>query len=462
MSRLRRCEPYPSRCSLSSQFSLCFAWHNSGCFVGELLNLTSHRRNWSSRKLPWRLSTCSPLRQRSGCSYPTVLWILRLSRRCSRQLLDLVCSATLREGWEFFELVILFSLGGKAEGGAVAAALVIYRVIYFVLPLLVATALLAVFEARRSVGSSVLTRIERAESNLTPLFLAAMTFIIGAVLVASGGMPALTTRLQILQLHVPLWAIETSHLLASVAGLILLFSARGLVHRLDGAWWLALSIMLLSIPFSLIKGLAVVAPSATLILVVGLLMSRRQFNRRASLFAPLTIEWLTAIVFVVAAMAWILFFAFRDVQYVNELWWQFAFDATAPRALRAVFGVAMFSLVVGLWQLLRPASRDLHPPTLSDLDRARRITAQQPRADALLALMGDKSFLFSEFGRSFLMFSKWRRTWVALAILSVRPTNTQISYGGSSSLPTRTVVVLPSTKFPPRACRSTWMWVSMS
>ena len=277
-----------------------------------------------------------------------------------------------------------------------------------------ATALLAVCEARRSVGSSILTRIEQAESNLTPLFLAAMTFIVGAVLVVSGGMPALTTRLQILQLHVPLWAVEASHLLASVAGLILLFSARGLVHRLDGAWWLALSIMLLSIPFSLIKGLAVVAPSATLVLVVGLLMSRRQFNRRASLFAPLTVGWLTAIVFVVAAMAWLLFFAFRDVEYVNELWWQFAFDATAPRALRAVLGVAVFSLAVGLWQLLRPALGDLHLPTLSDLDCARRIIVQQPRTDALLALMGDKSFLFSESGRSFLMFSKWRRTWVAL------------------------------------------------
>ena len=352
----------------------------------------------------------------------TALWVLLPSGSVDFATFTAVFAAALGlgvlshapGGLGIFELVILFSLGGKAEGGAVAAALVIYRVIYFILPLLMATALLAVFEARRAVGASILTGIERAESNLTPLFLAAMTFIIGAVLVVSGGMPALTTRLQILQLHVPLWAVEASHLLASVAGLTLLFSARGLVHRLDGAWWLALSIMLLSVPFSLVKGLAVVAPSATLILVVGLLMSRRQFNRRASLFAPLTAGWLTAIVFVLVAMAWILFFAFRDIEYVNELWWQFAFDATAPRALRAVLGVAVFSLAVGLWQLLRPAPGDLHPPTLSDLDRAGGIVAQQPRADALLALMGDKNFLFSESGRSFLMFSKWRRTWVAL------------------------------------------------
>ena len=241
-----------------------------------------------------------------------------------------------------------------------------------------------------------------------------MTFIVGSALVVSGGMPALTTRLQILEVHVPLWAVETSHLLASIAGLILLFSARGLVHRLDGAWWLALSMMLLSVPFALIKGLAVVAPSATAILIVGLLTTRGQFNRRASLLAPLTMGWLIAIVCVMAAMGWILFFAFRDVRYVNELWWQFAFDATAPRALRAVSGVAVLSLMLGLWQLLRPAPGRVSPPDLAQLARARRIAVQQPRADALLALMGDKSFLFSESGQPFLMFSKGRRTWAAL------------------------------------------------
>ena len=42
------------------------------------------------------------------------------------------------------------------------------------------------------------------------------------------------------------------------------------------------------------------------------------------------------------------------------------------------------------------------------------IAAKQSRPDALLALMGDKSFLFSESGRSFLMFATRGRTWVAL------------------------------------------------
>ena len=96
-------------------------------------------------------------------------------------------------------------------------------------------------------------------------------------------MTAFVDRLQMLQIAIPLWAIEVSDFLTSVAGLFLLFAAYGLYRRLDGAWWLALSMTLLSIPFSLIKGLAVVAPSVSIILLIGLVAARRQFSRRASL-----------------------------------------------------------------------------------------------------------------------------------------------------------------------------------
>lgn len=228
-------------------------------------------------------------------------------------------------------------------------------------------------------------------------------------------MPAFTDRLQILRVNVPLWAVETSHLFSSIAGLVLLFTARGLFHRLDGAWWLAFSIALISIPFALTKGLAIIAPSAVAILLVGLVMARRQFRRHSSLLSlPLTMGWGLAVGCVLAAMVSILFFAFYDVEYGHDLWWQFEFDATAPRALRAVAGVAVLGLVLGLSQLLRPAAGRITPPTTADLDRARRIAARQPRPDALLALMGDKSFLFSDSGKAFLMFAKRGRTWASL------------------------------------------------
>lgn len=318
-------------------------------------------------------------------------------------------------GLGVFEVAILYAVGSSAPVDAVAAALVTYRGIYFLLPLLLSTLLLANFELRRSLGTPTGQRIGRAASHLAPLFLAATTFTVGAILVVSGAMPAFVDRLQILHIAIPLWAVEISHFLTSVAGLFLLFAAHGLYRRLDGAWWLALSMTLLGIPFSLIKGLAVVAPSVLVILLIGLITARGQFSRRTSLLSqPMSLGWLIATGCVIAAMVWIFFFAFRNVEYARELWWQFEFDAAGPRALRAVLGVALLGLMHGVSQLLRPAGARPGPPNTEEIDRAKRIAARQPRPDALLALMGDKSFLFSDSGLAFLMFATRGRTWAAL------------------------------------------------
>jgi phosphatidylglycerol lysyltransferase len=318
-------------------------------------------------------------------------------------------------GLGVFEVAILYAVGSRAPVDAVAAALVTYRGIYFLLPLLLSTLLLTNFELRRSLGTATRQRFGRAASDLAPLFLAATTFTVGTILVVSGAMPAFVDRLQILHIAIPLWAVETSHFLTSVAGLFLLFAAHGLYRRLDGAWWLALSMTLLGIPFSLIKGLAVVAPSVLAILLIGLVTARGQFSRRTSLLSqPMSLGWLIATGCVIAAMVWILFFAFRNVEYARELWWQFEFDAAGPRALRAVLGVALLGLGIGVSQLLRPAGARPGPPNVEEIDRARRIAVRQPRPDALLALMGDKSFLFSDSGLGFLMFATRGRTWAAL------------------------------------------------
>ena len=140
-------------------------------------------------------------------------------------------------GLGVFELVILYAVGGNAPVNAVAAVLVTYRAVYFLLPLLLSTVLLASFELQRSLDTATGRRIRGAASQLTPLFLAATTFTVGAILVASGAIPAFVDRFQILHVAVPLWAVEVSHFLTSVAGLFLLFAARGLYYRLDGAWW---------------------------------------------------------------------------------------------------------------------------------------------------------------------------------------------------------------------------------
>jgi phosphatidylglycerol lysyltransferase len=321
-------------------------------------------------------------------------------------------------GLGVFEAVIIFALGRSLPPDRVAASLLIYRGVYFLLPLSIAATSLAGFELKRPTAAPVNKPSERlllGVGLLSPVFLSVATFSVGVMLIVSGATPAVDWRLAALQEVLPLWAVEISHLLATLGGVFLLFVARGLYHRLDGAWWLALIVALANVVFSLAKGLAFGETAAILFLTFLLLATRRQFTRPAAfLRQPFTITWFFTIAVVIAAAIGILLFAFRDVAYRHEIWWQFEFDAQASRALRAMLGASIFALMISLWQFLRASPGRVLPPSSDDLVRAADIIRRQERSGAVLGLMGDKSFIFSSTGSTFLMYARRGHTWIAL------------------------------------------------
>jgi len=321
-------------------------------------------------------------------------------------------------GLGVFEVAVFLALRPFVPANQLVAVLLIYRGVYFVLPLVLAAASMAGLELRSApggFGSKAGERVWLGAGLLAPIFLSAVTFAVGAMLVVSGATPALDWRLAALQGVLPLWAVEIPHLLATLAGVFLLFVARGLYHRLDGAWWLALIIALANVAFSLAKGLAFGETAAIVFLVCLLLAARREFTRPAAfMHQPFRLGWFVAIAVVIACAIGILLFAFRDVAYQREIWWQFEFDAQASRSLRAILGASILALGISLWQLIRTAPGRVEPPSEQDLWRACAIIRGQERSAATLAMMGDKSFLFSSSGSSFLMYAKRGRSWVAL------------------------------------------------
>ena len=321
-------------------------------------------------------------------------------------------------GLGVFETAMVFALGGTVSPEAAVAALLAYRAIYFILPLLLSGALLAAFEVRaiaiRLAPRGFVVPSPRV-AQLVPMFLGVISFAIGVMLLVSGATPAFGYRLAILATTLPLWVVEGSHFLGSVLGVLLLFVARGLLRRLDAAWWLAMVIAVVSLVLSLTKGLAFFEAGVLAFLILLLAATRHRFDRPASLFQErFTLTWLVSIGIVLMVAFWVLFFAFRNVPYSHELWWQFEFDEKASRALRSTTGASLFAAAVAMWQLLRPASGRPTPPTQDDLRLAALIVRAQERSDAVLAMMGDKSFVFSPSRRSFLMYAKRGRSWVAL------------------------------------------------
>ena len=310
-----------------------------------------------------------------------------------------------------FESVMVFALRGDVATPGLLAGLLAYRAVYFGLPLVLSAAVLACYEGRALRKHLQLDQVGR----IAPLFLCLITFVVGSMLVVSSATPALAHRLAILRELVPLWALESSQLVSGILGVLLLFVSRGLLRRLDAAWWVTVVLTAASLVLAVIKGLAFVEAGVLATLLVLLLCTHRSFSRRAALFAePFTPGWLISVAIVLICASWVMFFAYRNVPYESDLWWRFAFHEPASRSLRAMLASSLFATAFAVWQLLRPAAGRFVHPSAEDLTDAVKIIRAQERSDARLAMMGDKSFLFSESRQAFLMYAKHGRTWAAL------------------------------------------------
>jgi phosphatidylglycerol lysyltransferase len=318
-------------------------------------------------------------------------------------------------GLGVFETVIIAWLGNAVNVDAVLGSLVLYRVIYHVIPLLIAILAVAAAELRRFVDHPAASSVRRIGGRLMPQLLSAFALLLGMMLVFSSVTPTPDENLEFLSDYLPLSVIEGAHFFSSILGLALVVAARGLGQRLDGAWWVSVSVAVASLMLSLLKAIALVEASFLGFLIFGLFVSRRLFNRPASLLnQALTAGWLMAIAVICISAVVILFFVYRDVDYSNALWWQFEFVGEAPRGLRAALGISVVASAIAVFSLLRPAAVRLEPVSGDALERAVAIVEKHGVADANLVRMRDKSVMFSEKGDAFIMYGRQGRSWIAL------------------------------------------------
>jgi phosphatidylglycerol lysyltransferase len=319
-------------------------------------------------------------------------------------------------GLGVFETAMVLALP-QVPKDALLASLLVFRVLYYLLPFLLAALLLAGHEWKQH--AHVIGRwhqtLQDWLGHLLPQVLGIATLVAGAALLFSGALPGIHHREALLGELVPLPLIEISHLLASVAGLGLLILSRGLFNRLDGAWYMAAWLLALGMVTSLLKGLDY-EEASLMGLVLGLLWyGRKAFYRRASFmtqaFSP---GWLLMLGVICAGSLWLGLFAYQHVEYSDALWWQFALHAHAPRFLRASMVVVVLGSSFALYKLLRQSSIRPQLPDAAALAQAQGIIARSPVADAALALTGDKNLLFSDTGNSFLMYQTQGKSWLVL------------------------------------------------
>ncbi len=319
-------------------------------------------------------------------------------------------------GLGVFETVMLLLLP-SVPADRLLVAMLGYRIIYYLLPFSIALCLLVGHElwAHREVLRRVLRLARSWLAAVTPQATALAVFAAGAILLFSSATPSLEERLTALREFVPLPILEVSHLIGSAVGVALLVLANGLYRRLDGAWWIAVWLLGAGALVSLLKGFDY-EEAMVLAAVDGLLiLARARFNRRASLIDQrFSASWILAVLVVLAVAAWLVVLAYRHVPYANSWWSEFAFEANAPRSLRALLVAALLAAAYGLWRLLRPAPPEFVPLTPEDFARAAAIIEASPDTTANLALLGDKNLMFDAGGKAFIMYEVAGRSWVAM------------------------------------------------
>jgi len=326
-----------------------------------------------------------------------------------------VAVAHVPAGLGVIETIMLAAFAGTADSGAILGSLLVFRAIYYLVPLVLAFVWMSLFELGRASGflHGAAAKARVWFDAIIPRIFSILAFTGGIILLLSGALPATYERRLWLAQKMPLAFVELTHVLASITGALLLIVARGLQRRLDGAYVLTCGLLSAGIVFSLAKGMdyeeAMILTAALLLLVP----CRSYFYRKASLLDQrFSLGWLLATFGALMSMMWLGWFANMHIEYRDSLWWTFTFSGDAPRALRGGLAAVASVLVLAVIYLLRPSRVPMvsAPCGLEAL----AIIKQSPCTYANLALLQDKSILINAERNAFIMYGTEGRSWVAM------------------------------------------------
>ncbi len=321
-------------------------------------------------------------------------------------------------GLGILETVVMLLLTPALRAPDVLGALLAFRLVYYLIPFILALITFAVVEIirNRQGFTRALQIINRWIPDFGPPVFAFFTFAAGAMLLFFNVTPEHPRRIVWLGEFVQLPLIEFSHFMVGLVAAGLLLTARGLQKRLVGSHTTALVLSGLGVLGCLFKGFDYQESILLLVLFLTLLATRPLFPRKSSLVQQkYPTIWVAAILFVWLGSIWVGFFSYRTVEeYSMDLWTTFDLSSDPARFLRSTMGTSMVLIVFSLIALFSTTQPETELPDEKTLGRVKDILKNTPRASSLLALLGDKAILFNKREDTFLMYAIEGKCWVTL------------------------------------------------
>lgn len=277
-------------------------------------------------------------------------------------------------GWSFLPFLAVFVLAGLlgalsgAPGGigvfeaailkmapndqnipGAAVALLVYRLIYNIIPLVMGVLVLAHDHAAyvaKPAGRAAI-KVSKAAFHVAPQILALLVFFCGYLLIGAATVPISSSNTLRFEKLLPLISYETAHFFSAIIGIILLLKANFLWRESRFANTTVLLYLLAGIVLSLIKGVAWEIASVLLLAFVLLFLARSEFEVAPSNVKPkFSYRFIAAIIGSLASIAWFSYFAYNGLDYSNGLWIDFGKNADASRAMRALSGAVLVFVVM--------------------------------------------------------------------------------------------------------------------
>lgn len=322
-------------------------------------------------------------------------------------------------GIGIFESSFMLLAGNRFPPEQLLSALIIYRIVYYIIPLILAGVLIAGYETKsqRFVYTLKIHYLFKLIYLATPKIFSVLLLLGGCILLVSGATPGVQERLDWLQFFMPLFLIEFSHLINSLVGLGMIFLSRAVNIKLDSAYYATIILLSVGIVASLAKGWDFEEATILGIMLIAFIPARKHFYRKSALIKlEIPFSQLMIGAAIIGLSTWLGFFSYKDVAYSNDLWWQFSLDRTgdASRFLRSLFVISVVCGGVLIYRLLSKTTLNLTLPTKEELDIATVIVHDSNTTDHHLVLTGDKYILWSKTQKSFLMFGITHKFWIAM------------------------------------------------
>jgi phosphatidylglycerol lysyltransferase len=198
--------------------------------------------------------------------------------------------STIPGGLGVFEATLISLLPEALPNPAILAALLAYRVVYYLMPLVLAVLSLGFYEAllKREKLARAGEAVREGLTSLVPTLLSASIFVAGASLLFTGAIPIPSDALAWFGSFLPLSVMEFSHFLGSIVGTVLLILAWGVQRRLDGAYHVTAGLLGLGALLAALRGAGALHAVSFLALLLVLWAAREGFQWLNLGMAPLS------------------------------------------------------------------------------------------------------------------------------------------------------------------------------